>query len=66
MQTLSGNNAVNVILFDISKAFNTVPHSCLLNKLTNSFSTTGNLLSWIKAFVKKALILGLKLSLRKL
>ena len=44
-------NAVDMILFDISKAFDTVPHSCLLNKLTNTFGIKGKLLSWIKAFL---------------
>ena len=42
-------NAVNVILFDISKAFDTVPHASLLNKLTSNFGIAGKH-SWIKAF----------------
>ena len=44
-------NAVDVILFDISKAFDTVPHASLLNKLTSNFGIAGKLHSWIKAFL---------------
>ena len=44
-------NAVDVILFDMSKAFDTVPHSSLLNKLTSNFGIAGKLHSWIKAFL---------------
>ena len=44
-------NAVDVILFDISKAFETVPHASLLNKLTSNFGIAGKLHSWIKAFL---------------
>ena len=44
-------NAVDIILFDISKAFDTVPHTSLLNKLTSNFGIVGKLHSWIKAFL---------------
>ena len=44
-------NAVDVILFDISKAFDTVPHASLINKLTSNFGIAGKLHSWIKAFL---------------
>lgn len=35
------------ILFDFSKAFNTVCHNILLDKL-NKLGSTGNLLGWIR------------------
>ena len=42
-----------MIFFDISKAFDTVPHSTLLNKLFNNFGIglVGKLHAWIKAFL---------------
>ena len=47
-------HAVDVILFNMSKAFDTVPHASLLNKLTSNLGTVGKLHSWIKAFLTKA------------
>jgi hypothetical protein len=44
-------NAVDVIFFDISKAFDTVPHTTLLLKLSTTFGITGSLLSWVRAFL---------------
>jgi hypothetical protein len=44
-------NAADVILFDVSKAFDTVPHSLLLDKLTANFGVVGKLHAWIKAFL---------------
>ena len=44
-------NAVHVILFDISTAFDTVPHASLLNKLTYNFRIASKLHSWIKTFL---------------
>ena len=39
------------ILFDMFKAFDTVPHASLLNKLTSNFGIAGKFRSWIKAFL---------------
>ena len=45
---LSSDNAVDVVFFDVSKAFDTVPHSTLLHKISNSFGVVGRLHSWLK------------------
>ena len=44
-------NAVDVILFDMSKTFDSIRHASLLNKLTSNFRIVGKLHSWIKAFL---------------
>ena len=43
-------NVVDCIYLDFAKAFDTVPHKRLLNKL-KAYGITGNLLNWIKAFL---------------
>ena len=43
-------NVVDVILFDFSKAFDTVNHQILFTKL-NLLGINGNILSWIKTFL---------------
>jgi len=40
---------VNLILLDFAKAFNRVPHQCLLLKLSN-YGITGDILEWIKTW----------------
>ena len=44
-------NIVDLILFDFSKAFDTVCHDILLDKL-RKLGITGKLLSWIREFLK--------------
>ena len=44
-------NAVCVILFDISKTFDTVLHASLLNKLTSTFGIASKLHLWIKTLL---------------
>ena len=41
-----------IIFFDWSKAFDTVPHSTLLHKSSNSFAVVGTLHAWLKSFLK--------------
>ena len=43
-------DAVDVIYTDFSKAFDSVPHQRLLKKM-ESLGITGNILSWVKAFL---------------
>ena len=49
-QHLDNGYCVDVIYLDFQKAFDTVPHQRLLQKLT-SFDIHGNLLEWIKNFL---------------
>lgn len=42
-----GENIIDIIYFDFSKAFDTVPHVRLLHKI-QSLNITGKLLIWIK------------------
>ena len=48
---LSTGNAVDVVFFDVSKAFDTVPDSTLLHKISNSFGVVGKLHAWLKSFL---------------
>ena len=41
---------LDVIYLDFMKAFDSVPHKRLINKL-NSYGIQGNILNWIKAFL---------------
>ena len=41
---------VNLILLDFAKAFDRVPHQCLLSKLSN-YGITGDILEWIKTWL---------------
>ena len=49
-QIINSPSQTDVIYFDISKAFDTVSHSILLNKLW-SISITGTLWSWFKEYL---------------
>ena len=46
---LDNGYSIDVIYLDFQKAFDTVPHQRLLQKLT-SFGIHGNLLTWIESF----------------
>ena len=48
---LNTGNAVDVVFFDVSKAFDTVSHSTLPLKLSNSFGVVGKLRTWLKSFL---------------
>ena len=51
---LSTGNAVDVVFFDVSKAFDTVtvPRSALLQKIANLFRVVGKLHAWLKSFLR--------------
>ena len=48
---LASGNSVDLILFDITKAFDAVPHQNLLFKLRIKFGIVGQLHSWLRSFV---------------
>ena len=50
IETVVNKGVVDTIYLDFSKAFDTVPHRRLIGKLV-SHGITGNILSWIKAFL---------------
>ena len=47
---LESSNSVDVVYFDLRKAFDCVPHRRLLTK-HQSYGITGKLLDWIKVFL---------------
>ena len=50
MESLETHHKVDIIYLDFQKAFNKVPHECLLAKV-ESFGNTGCLLSWIQNYL---------------
>ena len=50
VNSIAEGNVVDVIYFDFAKAFDSVPHKRLLQKL-KSFGIAGNVYKWIKAFL---------------
>merc|ERR1712074_130810 len=48
--TLESGNTVDVVYTDFAKAFDSVPHKCLLRKLENN-GIIGKTLAWIKSFL---------------
>ena len=49
-EQLDDKNAIDTIYLDFQKAFATVPHQRLINKL-QSYGICGNILGWIKDFL---------------
>ena len=47
---LDNGNYTDVIYMDFQKAFNTVPHKRLINKL-DSYNISNELINWIEAFL---------------
>ena len=50
MTAMDNKTQIDAILLDFAKAFDKVPHLCLLSKLT-SYGITGNTQNWIKSFL---------------
>ena len=50
IEIIVGGGVVDTIYLDFAKAFDTVPHQRLINKL-NSYGIAGNILNWITAFL---------------
>ena len=49
-KTLEDGHSVDVLYFDFAKAFDSVPHNCLIAKL-QGLGITGRLLTWLKNFL---------------
>ena len=49
-QNLDLGKQTDILYFDIAKAFDTVDHKLLLNKLSR-FGITGNILNWFKSYL---------------
>ena len=45
-----GRNPVDAIYLDFQKAFDSVPHKCLIRKLA-AYGVTGKILRWIETFL---------------
>ena len=52
-KTLSDKNVMDIVFLDFAKAFDKVKHQYLIIKLAN-YGIEGNLLDWIKSFLKTA------------
>ena len=50
-QHLDQGDSVDAIYLDFQKAFDSVPHQCLIQKLS-SFGVHGKILQWIKDFLR--------------
>ena len=44
------NSPVDVVYLDFQKAFDSVPHQCLLHKL-KQYGVSGKLIAWIESFL---------------
>ena len=53
-QATDNGDDVDVIYLNFMKAFDKVPHACLLHKL-HAYDIRGKLLSWIKEFLTNRL-----------
>ena len=51
-QTLNSRNDVDIIYFDFAKAFDSVNHDIILEKLRHKYSIYGLMLSFIKSYLK--------------
>ena len=51
IETIVAGGVVDTIYLDFAKAFDTVPHRRLIGKL-ESYGINGNILNWIKAFLR--------------
>jgi len=59
-ESLNNNNLVIMILLDLAKAFDTVPHNQLISKL-RAYGINGHLLNWIAGFLqgrKQRVVMG--------
>ena len=52
-KSLDDGNDVDIVYLDFCKAFNCVPHQCVLFKLKAN-SISGNVLSWIMDFLSNS------------
>ena len=50
-QFIQNDNFTAVRMLDLSAAFDTVDHNCLLYKLKNNFGITGNALQWLSSYL---------------
>jgi len=49
---MDGKKQVDLVLLDFCKAFDKVPHKCLLNKLKR-YGIQGDILNWIEQWLTK-------------
>ena len=52
-KSLDDDNDVDIVYLDFCKAFECVPHQCVLFKL-KAYGTSGNVLNWIMDFLSNS------------
>jgi hypothetical protein len=53
LRAVDDQQCVLLVLLDLSAAFDTVDHTVLLNRLTNTFGICGDALQWVKSYLAK-------------
>ena len=60
MAELDKNNAVYLVMLDLSAAFDTIDHEILISRLKTSYGFRGLLLNWFETYLKGAAVSQVK------